>query len=107
VVDHAIDRGGGSERILEDLVPLREDQIGSDGDTTPFIALGQEGKEHLHLFAALLDIADIVQDDDVKAVQAAQFGFQGIIPLGPQEAVDQLVGGRKEYAVVVVDPLVA
>jgi len=69
VVDQAINGGHGGHGILENLVPFRKDQIGTDHEAAPFIALGQEGEEHLHLFAALLDVTDVVKDDDLEPIR--------------------------------------
>jgi len=41
--------------IFEDLIPFREDQVTADHYATPFIALGQESKQHLPF---LLDPAE-------------------------------------------------
>lgn len=67
VVDEPIDGRHRRHRVFEDLVPLAEDQVGGDDDGLLLIALGQEVKEHLHLLAGLLDVADVVDDDGIEA----------------------------------------
>ena len=69
-----IDSGHGGERVLEDLVPLREDQIATDHDAAPLVTFGQEGEKHFHFFAALLDVSDVVKNDDAVAVQPLEQG---------------------------------
>ena len=59
-----VDGGHSGHLVFEDLVPLGEDQIGTDHDAATFVAFGQEGEEHLHFLPVLLDVADIVEDDD-------------------------------------------
>jgi hypothetical protein len=70
VKHEAVDRGQGGEWVLEDLVPFGEDQIAADHDAAPLVAFGQEGEKDLHFLAALLDVAEIVEDDDAVAVQS-------------------------------------
>jgi hypothetical protein len=56
---------------------LTEDQVRTDQQTAPLVAFGKEGEEHFHLFAALLDIAEIIKDNSLEAIeffeQALQF----------------------------------
>ena len=69
MVDQPVNGGHGGHGVLENLVPFRKDQIGTDHEAAPLIALGQEGEEHFHLFAALLDVPNVVEGDDFEAVQ--------------------------------------
>ena len=60
-------------RILEDLIPLAEDQgVRGDDDRFLFVALGEEGEEHLQLIAGLLHIADVVEDHVVEALELGE-----------------------------------
>ena len=49
VVDHPIDGCGGGPRILEDLVPLGEDQIGGYAHGTPLVALRHQREQEEYL----------------------------------------------------------
>ena len=69
-----IDSGHGGERVVEDLVPLREDQIATDHHAASLVTFGQEGEKHFHFFAALLDVSDAVEDYDAVAVQPLEQG---------------------------------
>ena len=95
VVNDPIDGGRGGHRVFEDAVPLGEHEIGSNDHAAAFVAFGQEGKEDFHLFSALLDVADVVQDEDVKTVQPPQLGFEFEVAPGSQETVHQAVGWGK------------
>ncbi|MBA7580894.1 hypothetical protein ES708_22792 [subsurface metagenome] len=64
-MDQAIDSGRSGHGVFEDFLPFREGQVATDHDTGPFIAVGQKRKQHFHFFPALLDIADIIDDDGV------------------------------------------
>jgi len=107
VVDDAVDGRSCRQGVLEDLAPFGEDEVGGDDDAAPLVPLGQEGEQNLHLLLALLDVAQIVEDDDLEAVEAPEFPLQLIVPLGAQQATDQLEGGGEENAEAVLDPLVA
>ncbi len=47
MVNQAVDRRHGRHWVFEDLVPLREHQVGGDDDRLLLIALGEEMKEDL------------------------------------------------------------
>ena len=42
VMHHPVDGGCGCQRILENLIPLREDQIGGDDYAAAFVPFGTE-----------------------------------------------------------------
>lgn len=60
VVNEAIDGSSSGHGVAEDAVPLREDEVANDGDALALVALSEEGKEHFHLVALLLDVAKVV-----------------------------------------------
>jgi len=72
----AIDGCGSCHRILEDLVPFAEDKITGDNHASPLIAFCKECEEHLDLFGALLDVADVVQNQDIEFIEFAQSSGQ-------------------------------
>ena len=47
VVDDPVDSGGCRQRILEDLVAIRKDEVGGDDDTAALVAFGEEGEQEL------------------------------------------------------------
>ena len=54
-----------------------------------------------------MHITDVIEDQDFKAIQAAEFIFQFKITPGPQEAVDQTIGGGEEHTAAEPDEFVA
>lgn len=72
-MNEAVDGCHGGHGILEDLVPLGEDQVGGDDDALSFVALGQELEKDFHFLAGLLDIADVIEDDGVKALELGRW----------------------------------
>ena len=81
-MDDAVNGRHSGHGIFEDAVPFTEDEIGGNHHRFAFVALGQEGKEHLHLITIMLHIANVIQDDAGKLVQFGQFLGQPQIPLG-------------------------
>ena len=72
VMDDAVDGCGGGHRVFEDLVPLTEYQITGDDHGSPLVALSHESEKDFDFFGALLHVAKVVEDDDVKGIKAAQ-----------------------------------
>ena len=68
-MNEAVDGGHRGHRVLEDLVPLGEDQVGGDDDGLLLVTLSEEMEEYLHLLGRLLDVADVVDDDGVEALE--------------------------------------
>ena len=65
MVNETVDRGRGRHRVLEYLLPLAERKIARQEHTTSFVTLGQQCEQHFHLFATLLHVADVVDDQGV------------------------------------------
>jgi hypothetical protein len=97
-------RGQG---ILEDLIPLGENQIGGNDHTTSFVPFGQKGKEHLHFLPVLLNIAKIIEDNHLKTVQPFELPLQFIIPFGPEQTINQLEGGTEQNPIASLYPFVS
>ena len=105
VVDDAVDGSGRGHGVFEDLVPLRKDQVGSDDDAAAFVAFGQQGEEHFHFVAGLLDVADVVEDEHFEAIEAAEFVFEQQVAFGAQQVIHQAVGGGEEDTASAPEPV--
>ena len=105
MMNHPINRRKRGHGIFKNLLPFREDEIGSNHDRLVFVALSQEGKEHLHFIAVLLNIADIIQNDTGKLVQAGEFLGQAQITLSGKQALYQASGTAPKYAMTLTDQL--
>ena len=57
--------GVACHRILEDPLPLGERQVTGEHHAAALVVLGQQHKEHLHLFPALLHITDVIDDQSL------------------------------------------
>lgn len=102
-MDDAIDGGSGGHGILEDPIPFAEDEIAGDQEGPTLIPLGHHGEEDLGLVGALLDVADVVEDEQVEDVEPAEGAGQREVAFGRQQVLDDLVGGREENRVSAVD----
>ena len=71
VMHDAVDGRRGGHGIGEDVLPLGEDQVGGDAQGPAFVALGDESEEHLGLFGSLGQVSQVVQQQEVVAVEAA------------------------------------
>ena len=71
MVDQPVDGSGRGHGVLEDPVPLREDQVAGDYDAATLVAFAKECEEDLHLITVLLDVAYVVKDHYIEAVEAA------------------------------------
>jgi hypothetical protein len=99
VVDQSVDEGGGDHGVAEDLAPGLEAAVAGDDDRAAFVAAGDEREEQVGGLALEREIADLVDDQQPVAVQAAQFVVEAVAVLCLLEAVDPLLGGREQGAV--------
>jgi hypothetical protein len=105
MMDEAVDGSRCSHGIFEDLVPLREDQVGDDDDGLFLVAFGEKREEDLHLFGRLLDVADVV-DDDSEALELGDRLRKLQVALRDPELGDQTEGRNEEdLELVAADPL--
>ncbi len=105
MMDHPIHGRRRGHGILEDLVPLAEDEIAGDQHRPALIAFGQQGEQHVHLFAVLLHIPEVIENERVKAVEPFQFSREAEIAFGREQALDELEGGGKEHGAPLPDKL--
>lgn len=92
----AVDGGHGHHGILEDLVPLAEDEVGGDEDALLLVALGEEGEKDLHLLAGLLGVAEVVDCDGVETLEPGDQPLEFEVAFGDEELGYDAVGGRVE-----------
>lgn len=95
VMDESVDRGGGGHGVLEDLLPARELEIGAEQDAAPFVTFGQQGEEDFHLFAALLNVTQVVDNQRFELLELLDDSFQAEVPFGSQQFLDQHLTRRE------------
>src|SRR5215510_6575646 len=107
VVNEPVDRGGSGHWVLEDPVPLAEHEVAGDDHGAALVALGEEREQHLHLVAVLLDVADVVEDHGVEAIEHRELVLETQLALGDEQALDECVGRDEQHAIPALDQLVA
>ncbi len=95
----AVDRRRGGHRVFEDRRPLRERQVAGQHHAAALVAFRQEREEHLHLLAAPLHVAEVVDDRGLEARQFLQEPFELEIPLGGEQFLHQQAARREEHRV--------
>ena len=106
-MDDAVNGGQGGHRIFEDALPFRKNQVCRDGHAAPFVAFGQQGKEHFHLISFVLDVPDIVEEDARVAVELGQSVRQAQVALGSQQLLHQGGSRRPQHGLALENQLVA
>src|SRR5207247_4636451 len=91
----------------EDAVRLREDEVAADQHALALVAFRKEGEEHLHLFAVLLDVPDVIDENNVEGIEAVEFLLQFQRFLRDEEPLDESERREKEHLEAPLDELVA
>src|SRR5262245_60244727 len=107
VMDQAIDRRRRRHRIFEDSLPLAENKIAREQHASSLVTVRQEREEHIHLFTALLHVADVVDNQRFVLVEPLQFLLQLQIMFGLQQLLHQQYAGREINASALLDQFVA
>lgn len=107
VMHQTVYGGGGVHRIVKDRFPLREGQVGCDQHACAFVAFCQQMEEHFHLFAAVLYIAESINDQGFIAQQQLHEFWQSLLLFCTNQCVDQLAGGVKDDPVSLIDQLLS
>ena len=71
MVDEPVDEGGGDHRVAEDLAPLLEAAVAGDDDRAAFVAARDERKQEVGGLAFEREVADLVDDEEVVALESA------------------------------------
>ena len=76
MVNQPVNSGHGHHGIGEDVIPLTKGLIGRDKETVALVAMGNEFKEDGGFCLRLFDIAEVINNQQVKAVEFRQGGGQ-------------------------------
>ncbi len=76
MVNQAVNSGNGHAGIRKDAIPSREGLVGGNEQTAAFIAFGNQFKQHAGFGLVLDAVGDVVEDDQVEAVEFGQRGWQ-------------------------------
>jgi hypothetical protein len=76
VVDEPVDQGRGHHRVAQDLVPLLEGAVRGDDDRAACVAARDEREQQVGRLALERQVADLVDDEQVVALEAAQLALE-------------------------------
>ena len=71
MVYEPVDERSGDHGVPEDLAPLIEAAVGGDDDRAAFVAAGDEREEQIGCRALERQVADLVDDQQVVALEPA------------------------------------
>jgi len=92
VVDQSVNGGDRHHVVGKDLMPLAKGLIGGDEQAFAFITMGNEFKEDRGFGFGLFDIAEVIHNQQVEAVQFAEGVAQQQLDFGLLEVLDQSRG---------------
>jgi hypothetical protein len=75
-MDEAIDRGEGHCGIGKDLPPFAEWLVGGDEHGPALVACADQLEQHAGLGLILGDVSEVVEDQQVEAVEPIDCGFE-------------------------------
>src|SRR5680860_1084689 len=94
--------GGGQARVGERRSPLAERRVGGDRDAGAFVAFGEDLEQQLGAARVQVQIAELVEADQVEAAVAGDGLGQDPVVGGFDELVDQCCGGGVAHAATLV-----
>ena len=103
VVHEAIDGGERHGLIREDLAPFSERLVGGDQHGTPFVARSDQLEQHAGLGLVLGDVGEVVEDQQVVAVEFGDGGLERQLPPGDLQPLHEIAGSGEQHAPAVLD----
>src|SRR3954453_16560007 len=93
VVDQAVDHGGGDDLVAEDLAPAAEGLVAGHDQAGPLVAAADQLEEQVCGLGFERHVADLVDDQQRIATQAAELVLQPAGVMGLGQPGDPLGGG--------------
>src|SRR5512134_3519416 len=103
VVDEPVDHGQRHGWVGEDLAPLTERLVCGDEDGAAFVAGADELEQDAGLGLVLADIGEVVEDQEVEAVEPVDGGLEGEFAAGDLQLLDEVGGPGEQDPCSVVD----
>ena len=98
VVQQAVEDGGGDDGVAEDLAPGAQALIAGQDDRAPLVAARDELKEEIGALAVDGDVADLVDDQQLRLRQDLQPLVEAALGQRFAERGDEARRGRKQDA---------
>ena len=102
VVHDAVDDRRGRRRVEEDLGPARERQISRHHQAPALVAPADEAEQQVGAGLVERNVAELVQNNDVEAVELGELAGQPALLLRFDEQRDQLGRGHEPHPVVML-----
>ena len=90
VFGEPVDEGGGQVVVFEEGTPFGKAQVGGDEGGLFLVALVHEGEEESHLHRFDLDVANLIDEQDIKGEVFFEDPVCGMVGDGGVEFVDQV-----------------
>ena len=103
MVDEAVDGGERHGRIGEDLAPLAERLIGRNEDRASFVTRTDELEQHTGLGLVLADVGQVVEDQEVEAIEPVDGGLEGELATRDLKLLNEIGGAGEEDAPSILD----
>ena len=95
MVNQPVDSGHGHHGIGEDVIPLTKGLIGGNKEAVALVAMGNEFKEDRGFRLRLFDIAEVIHNQQVKAVKFREGDGQEQLGFGLLKFLNQGSGARE------------
>ena len=82
-------------------------RFAGESQASALVALGDQCEEDFGFLGALLDVAEVVEDDEVEAIELPKGPRQREVALGGEQLLDELVGRREVDGASTANELVA
>ena len=96
-VREPIQQGRGHPFALEDLAPFAEGQVAGDQKAAPLVAIGEHLEEQLGAAAAERQVAELIADEQIDAVELGQQAVEAMLLMGLLQLTDQAGGGEEPH----------
>jgi hypothetical protein len=107
VMNEAVYGGDGHAGVRKHVIPAREGLIGRYEKTFSFISLGDQLKQHTRLSLVLSDVRQIVQDDQIEAIELGECRRQLQALSRYLKLLHQLTGAGAQNPIARVDKSVS
>src|SRR5215207_6330275 len=103
VMDETIDRGERHGGVRKYLVPFAKWLIGGDEQRASFVAGADELEQHAGLGLVLGDIGEIIEDEEIEAVEPIDGGLEIELAAGDLELLNEVGSAGEEHPPSILD----
>ena len=97
-MDETVDGGQRHGWFDEYLAPLRERRVGCNRQALVLVAFGDEFEQHRGFRLIAPDVAEVIQDQQVVAIQLGQFLWQSHVAPGGLQSLHDVAASGEQHA---------